>query len=125
MSCENLSLRALVEITFNLISRPPRRHARHTRKGNIFTSITQLRRNEFRHETISRGARREERQRTPAPDAEAVAPSESGADELFVDEDCTQPCTVADLVHGAVVYARHNAAEGEEGGDAMADEEGG
>ena len=52
--------------------------------------------------------------------------AESGADALFADEDCTQPCTTADLVHGAVVYARHNAAEDEEeGGDAMADEEGG
>ena len=49
---------------------------------------------------------------------------ESGADELFADEACTQPCTAADLVHGAVVYARHNAPEKEEG-DAMADEEGG
>ncbi len=48
--------------------------------------------------------------------------AESGADELFADEACTQPCTAADLVHGAVVYARHNAAEEEEG-DAMADEE--
>ena len=52
--------------------------------------------------------------------------AESGADELFADEACTQLCTAADLVHGAVVYARHNAAEDEEeGGDAMADEEGG
>ena len=51
--------------------------------------------------------------------------AESGADELFVDEDCTKPCTAADLVHGAVVYARHNAVAEEEGGDAMADEEGG
>jgi hypothetical protein len=42
--------------------------------------------------------------------------AESGADELFADEDCTQPCTAADLVHGAVVYARHNT-------EAMADEE--
>ena len=50
--------------------------------------------------------------------------AESGADALFADEDCTQPCTTADLVHGAIVYARHNAAEDdEEGGDAMADEE--
>ena len=49
----------------------------------------------------------------------------SGADELFADEACTRLCTAADLVHGAVVYARHNAAEDEEGGDAMADEEGG
>ena len=48
--------------------------------------------------------------------------AESGADELFADEACTQPCTAADLVHGAVVYARHNAAEGEEG-DAMAEDE--
>ena len=50
--------------------------------------------------------------------------AESGADELFADEACTQPCTAADLVHGAVVYARHNAPEKEES-DAMADEEGG
>ena len=50
--------------------------------------------------------------------------AESGADELFADEACTQPCTAADLVHGAIVYARHNAPEKEEG-DAMADEEGG
>ena len=48
--------------------------------------------------------------------------AESGADELFADEACTQPCTTADLVHGAIVHARHNAAEEEEG-DAMADEE--
>ena len=48
--------------------------------------------------------------------------AESGADELFSDEACTQLCTAADLVHGAIVYARHNAAEEEEG-DAMADEE--
>ena len=46
----------------------------------------------------------------------------SGADELFADEACTKLCTAADLVHGAVVYARHNAPEKEEG-DAMADEE--
>ena len=46
--------------------------------------------------------------------------AESGADDLFADEACTQLCTAADLVHGAVVYARHNAPEG----DAMADEEG-
>ena len=51
--------------------------------------------------------------------------TESGADELFADEACTRACTAADLVHGAVVYARHNAAADEEGGDAMADEEGG
>ena len=51
--------------------------------------------------------------------------AESGADALFADEACTQPCTAADLVHGAVVYARHNAPEKEEGGDAMADEAGG
>ena len=51
--------------------------------------------------------------------------AESGADELFADEACTRACTAADLVHGAIVYARHNAAEDEEGGDAMADEEGG
>ena len=51
--------------------------------------------------------------------------AESGADELFADEACTRACTTADLVHGAVVYARHNAAGEEEGGDAMADEEGG
>ena len=43
---------------------------------------------------------------------------------MFADEACTRACTAADLVHGAVVYARHNAAEEEEG-DAMADEEGG
>ena len=49
--------------------------------------------------------------------------AESGADELFADETCTQPCTAADLVHGAIVYARHNAAAEEEEGDAMADEE--
>ena len=49
--------------------------------------------------------------------------AESGADELFADEACTQPCTTADLVHGAIVYARHNEAADEEGGDAMADEE--
>ena len=49
--------------------------------------------------------------------------AESGADELFADEACTQPCTAADLVHGVVVYARHNAAEEEEEGDAMADGE--
>ena len=48
--------------------------------------------------------------------------AESGADELFADEACTQPCTTADLVHGAIVYARHNAAEEEEG-DAMAEGE--
>ena len=44
--------------------------------------------------------------------------AESGADELFTDEACTQPCTAADLVHGAVVYARHvddAMADGEEG----------
>ncbi len=43
--------------------------------------------------------------------------AESGADELFADEACTRLCTAADLVHGAVVYARHNAPEEE--GDAM------
>jgi len=48
--------------------------------------------------------------------------AESGADELFVDEACTRLCTAADLTHGAVVYARHDAPEKEEG-DAMADEE--
>ena len=48
--------------------------------------------------------------------------AESGADELFADEEYTQPCTAADLVHGAIVYARHNAPEKEEG-DAMADGE--
>ena len=48
--------------------------------------------------------------------------AESGADELFADEACTQLCTAAGLVHGAVVYARHNAPEKEEG-EAMADEE--
>ena len=74
-------------------------------------------RDEFRHETISRGARREKRQSPSLDDLRA----ESGADELFADEACTQACTAADLVHGAVVYARHNAAEDE----AMADEEGG
>ena len=42
---------------------------------------------------------------------------------MFADETCTQPCTAADLVHGAIVYARHNAAAEEEEGDAMADEE--
>jgi hypothetical protein len=42
---------------------------------------------------------------------------------LFADEACTQLCTAEDLKHGAIVYARHNAAEDE--GDAMADEEGG
>ena len=46
--------------------------------------------------------------------------AESGADELFADEACTQLCTAEDLKHGAIVYARHNAAEDE--GDAMADE---
>ena len=41
---------------------------------------------------------------------------ESGADELFADEACTQPAVQEDLCkHGAIVYARHN--------DAMADEE--
>ena len=50
--------------------------------------------------------------------------AESGADELFADEACTRYCTAADLVHGAVVYARHNAvADEEEGGDAMAADE--
>ena len=44
--------------------------------------------------------------------------AESGADELFADEACTQLCTAEDLKHGAIVYARHNT-------DAMADEEGG
>ena len=43
--------------------------------------------------------------------------AESGADELFADEACTQPAVQEDLKHGAIVYARHN--------DAMADEEGG
>ena len=51
----------------NIDNRPPRRHARHTRKGNIFTSI---------------------------------------------------------MVHGAVVYARHNAPEKEEGDAVAAEEEG-
>ena len=51
--------------------------------------------------------------------------AESGADELFADEACTKLCTAADLTHGAFVYARHNAPEKEEGGDAMADEAGG
>ena len=40
---------------------------------------------------------------------------ESGADELFADEACTQPAVQEDLNHGAIVYARHN--------DAVADEE--
>ena len=43
---------------------------------------------------------------------------ESGADELFADEACTQPAVAEDLKHGAIVYARHNT-------EAMADEEGG
>ena len=47
---------------------------------------------------------------------------ESGADELFADEACTRLAVQEDLTHGAIVYARHNAAEEEEG-DAMADEE--
>ena len=47
----------------------------------------------------------------------------SGAAELFADEALTRACAAADLVHGAVVYARHNAVADEEGGDAMADEE--
>ena len=37
-------------------------------------------------------------------------------------------CAAADLVHGAIVYAPPDGdavADGEEGGDAMADEEGG
>ena len=42
---------------------------------------------------------------------------------MFADEACTRACTAVDLVHGAVVYARHNAVADEEGGDAMADEE--
>ena len=46
---------------------------------------------------------------------------ESGADELFADEACTRYAVQEDLKHGAIVYARHNAAEG----GAMADEEGG
>ena len=51
--------------------------------------------------------------------------TESGADELFADEACTRLAVQEDLTaHGAIVYARHNAAEEEEG-DAMADEEGG
>ena len=41
--------------------------------------------------------------------------AESGADELFADEDCTQLAVQEDLNHGAIVYARHN--------DAVADEE--
>ena len=41
---------------------------------------------------------------------------ESGADELFADEACTQHAVQEDLKHGAVVYARHNAAEDEEEG---------
>ena len=44
---------------------------------------------------------------------------ESGADELFADEACTQPAVQEDLCkHGAIVYARHNTeamADGEEG----------
>ena len=48
--------------------------------------------------------------------------AESGADELFADEECTQHAVQEDLKHGAVVYARHNAAEKDQG-DAMADEE--
>ena len=44
--------------------------------------------------------------------------AESGADELFADEACTQPAVAEDLKHGAIVYARHNT-------EAMADEEGG
>ena len=48
--------------------------------------------------------------------------AENGADELFSDEACTRACTAADLVHGAVVYARHNEPEKEEG-DAMAEDE--
>ena len=47
---------------------------------------------------------------------------ESGADELFADEACTQHAVQEDLKHGAIVYARHNA---EEEGDAIVDEEGG
>ena len=43
---------------------------------------------------------------------------ESGADELFADEACTQHAVQEDLKHGAIVYARHNT-------EAMADEEGG
>ena len=41
--------------------------------------------------------------------------AESGADELFADEACTQHAVQEDLKHGAIVCARHN--------DAMADEE--
>ena len=41
---------------------------------------------------------------------------ESGADELFADEACTQHAVQEDLKHGAIVYARHNT-------EAMADEE--
>ena len=41
---------------------------------------------------------------------------ESGADELFADEACTRLAVQEDLTHGAIVYARHNAAEEEEGG---------
>ena len=40
-------------------------------------------------------------------------------------ENLSQRALVVIMVHGAIVYARHNAAEDEEGGDAMADEEGG
>jgi len=47
----------------------------------------------------------------------------SGAAELFADEALTRACAAADLVHGAIVYAGEDAvADGEEGGDAMADE---
>ena len=49
----------------------------------------------------------------------------SGAAELFADEALTRACATADLVHGAVVYAPPDGdavADGEEGGDAMADE---
>ena len=49
----------------------------------------------------------------------------SGAAELFADEALTRACAAADLVHGAVVYAPPDGdavADGEEGGDAMADE---
>ena len=48
--------------------------------------------------------------------------AESGADELFADEACTQHAVQEDLKHGAVVYARHNAAEEGEG-DAMAEDD--
>ena len=50
----------------------------------------------------------------------------SGAAELFADEALTRACATADLVHGAVVYAPPDGdavVDGEEGGDAMAEDE--